>query len=50
MQKILAHLHPGEVMLLHPTSRTNAAIMDDLITAIENEGYRIAPLHELWDA
>ncbi len=48
LEKIMAHLHNGEVMLLHPTSATNAAIMDRLLTAIEEAGYRIAPLSELW--
>ena len=48
LEKILAHLHNGEVMLLHPTSATNAAIMDELLTAIEKKGYRIACIEELW--
>ena len=48
-KKILDHLHNGEVMLLHPTSETNAKILDELLTAIENEGYRIAPLSELFE-
>lgn len=47
-KKILDHLHNGEIMLLHPTSATNAAILDEVLTAIEKEGYRIAPLDELW--
>ena len=47
-KKILDHLHPGEVMLLHPTSATNAAILDEVLTEIEAAGYRIAPLCELW--
>lgn len=47
-KKILDHLHNGEVMLLHPTSATNAAILDEVLTAIKSEGYRIAPLDELW--
>ena len=48
LQKILAHLHPGEVMLLHPTSATNAAILDRLLVEIKNEGYRIGSVEELW--
>ncbi len=47
-KKILDHLHNGEVMLLHPTSATNAAILDEVLTAIKTEGYRIASLDELW--
>ncbi|MBQ7355459.1 MAG: polysaccharide deacetylase family protein [Clostridia bacterium] len=49
LQKILSHTHNGEIMLLHPTSATNAAIMDRLLTALEEEGYRFGKLTELWD-
>ena len=47
LQKILNHTHPGMVILLHPTSSTNAAIMDELLTAWEKEGYRFGSLKEL---
>ena len=46
-EEILAHTHPGMVILLHPTSETNAKIMDDLLTAWENMGYRFGSLEEL---
>ncbi len=46
-EKILSNLHPGEVLLLHPTSATNAAILDDLLTAMEEQGYRFGTLDEL---
>jgi peptidoglycan-N-acetylmuramic acid deacetylase len=49
LQKILAHTHNGEIMLLHPTSATNAAIIDRLLTQLEQEGYRFGKLTELWD-
>ncbi|MBR6768852.1 MAG: polysaccharide deacetylase family protein [Clostridia bacterium] len=48
LDKILSHLHCGEVMLLHPTSATNAEIMDRLLTEIEKEGYRIGCIEELF--
>lgn len=48
LNKILSHLHSGEVMLLHPTSATNADIMDRLLTEIEKQGYRIASIEELF--
>lgn len=48
LEKILSHLHNGEILLLHPTSATNALILDRLLSAIEQQGYRIAPLEELW--
>ena len=35
-------------MLLHPTSATNAEIMDRLLTEIEKEGYRIGCIEELF--
>ncbi|MBQ8381571.1 MAG: polysaccharide deacetylase family protein [Clostridia bacterium] len=49
LKKILDHTHNGEIMLLHPTSATNAAIMDRLLTRLEEEGYRFGKLTELWD-
>lgn len=47
LEKILAHTHNGEIMLLHPTSATNAAIMDELLTRLEADGYRFGSLEEL---
>ena len=47
MEKILDNLHNGAVILLHPTSATNASIMKDLISEIKKEGYRFGTLHEL---
>ncbi len=49
MKKILDHIHNGEIMLLHPTSATNAAIMDCLLTKLKKDGYRFGSLTELWD-
>lgn len=39
-EKILSTAHNGEIMLLHPNSATNAAILDEVLTALEEEGYR----------
>ncbi len=47
MEKILAHIHNGEVMLLHPTSATNASILDELISKLKGMGYRFGTLDEL---
>ena len=44
---ILANAHSGEVMLLHPTSSTNAAVLGDVIRALKNEGYRFGTIEEL---
>ena len=47
VQRILAHTHPGMILLLHPTSSTNAAILDTLLTAWEKDGYRFGRLDEI---
>ena len=46
-QIILDNIHNGEVMLLHPTSSTNAAILKDVISALKEMGYRFGILDEL---
>jgi peptidoglycan-N-acetylmuramic acid deacetylase len=40
-EKIIPHLHPGAIILLHTTSTTNAAIMGELIDKIHAEEYVI---------
>ena len=45
--KILDNLHNGEVMLLHPTSATNATILVDILREIKARGYRFGTLDEL---
>ena len=46
-QKILSNLHAGEVMLLHPTSSTNAQLLGEVIDECIRQGYRFGTLHEL---
>ena len=46
-QKILENVHNGEVMLLHPTSATNAAVLGDVIRELKSQGYRFGTLDEL---
>lgn len=46
--KLLPRSHPGAVVLLHSTSKTNAAILDELLTKWEAEGYRFGTLEELF--
>lgn len=46
-QKILDNVHNGAVLLLHPTSATNAAILGDVIATLRAEGYRFGTLYEL---
>lgn len=47
IKNILDHTHNGMVLLLHPTSATNAAILDRLLCAWEEQGYRFGTLDEL---
>ncbi len=46
-EKVLEHTHNGEIILLHPTSATNAQILGDLIKAWKEQGYRFGSLEEL---
>ncbi len=46
-QKILDHVHNGAVLLLHPTSATNAAVLGDVIRELKTQGYRFGTLDEL---
>ena len=46
-EKLLGRIHPGAIVLLHSTSDTNAAILDELLTKWEEMGYQIRPLTEL---
>ena len=45
--KILENIHNGAVILLHPTSSTNADILSDVIKALKADGYRFGTLDEL---
>ena len=47
LNKLKDNLHNGEIMLLHPTSSTNAAILSDFIRYAKSEGFRFASLDEL---
>ena len=46
-EKVLNGTHNGEIILLHPTSATNAGILKDLITEWKSMGYRFGTLEEL---
>ncbi len=47
--KLLSRIHPGAIVLLHSTSATNAAILDDLLTKWEDSGYSFGKLSELYE-
>ena len=46
-KKIMDNVHNGEIMLLHPTSATNACILRDIICDLKSMGYRFGTLDEL---
>lgn len=45
--KLLPRIHPGAVVLLHSTSKTNSEILDELLTKWENAGYQFGTLNQL---
>ena len=47
MEKLLSTTHDGAVILLHPTSSTNAAILSDLIREWKSMGYTFGSLKDL---
>lgn len=46
-KKLLGRVHPGAVVLLHNTSKTNGEIMDELLTKWEEMGYSFRTLGEM---
>ena len=46
-EKLLKRIHPGAIVLLHSTSATNAAILDELLTKWEEMGYHFATLDDI---
>ena len=47
-QKLLPRTHNGAVVLLHSTSQTNAAILDELLTTWEQQGYTFETIDKLF--
>ena len=47
LNKLTSRIHPGAVVLLHNTSRTNGEILDELLTKWEEMGYTFEPLNSL---
>lgn len=45
--KLLSRTHPGAIVLLHSTSKTNAEILDELLSKWEGMGYQFGSLQEL---
>lgn len=46
-KKLLGRIHPGAIVLLHSTSSTNAAILDELLTKWEEMGYTFRSIDTL---
>lgn len=46
-EKLIGRIHPGAIVLLHSTSKTNGEIMDELLTKWEELGYTFRPLSDL---
>ena len=46
--KLLPRTHDGAVVLLHSTSKTNAEILDELLTRWKDMGYRFGTVEELF--
>ena len=49
-KKLLGRIHPGAIVLLHSTSKTNAEILDELLTKWEEMGYSFGTLSDLIDS
>lgn len=45
-RKLTGRIHPGAIVLLHSTSKTNGEIMDELLTKWEEMGYTFRPLSD----
>ena len=46
-EKLTTRIHPGAIVLLHNTSRTNGEILDELLTKWEEMGYSFGRLEEV---
>lgn len=45
-KKLVGRIHPGAIVLLHSTSRTNGEILDELLTRWEELGYTFRTLED----
>lgn len=46
-EKLLSRIHPGAIVLLHNTSKTNGEILDELLCKWEDMGYSFGTLGDL---
>ncbi len=47
LDKLTSRIHPGAIVLLHSTSKTNGEVLDEVLTKWEEMGYTFCPLQEL---
>ncbi|MBR1931039.1 MAG: polysaccharide deacetylase family protein [Lachnospiraceae bacterium] len=47
LEKLTTRIHPGAIVLLHNTSKTNGEILDELLSKWEEMGYRFGRLEEV---
>ena len=47
MNYLTTRIHPGAIILLHAVSKTNAEILDELLTTWEGMGYTFRTLDDL---
>ena len=48
MEKLTGRIHNGAVILLHSTSKTNAEVLDELLTYYEQQGYEFRSIDQLF--
>lgn len=46
-KKLIGRIHPGAIVLLHSTSKTNSEVLDELLTRWKEMGYTFASLDDL---
>lgn len=46
-KKLLARIHPGAIVLLHSTSKTNSEILDELLGKWKEMGYTFGSLEDI---
>ena len=50
LSKLTKRIHPGAVVLLHNTSKTNGEVLDELLSKWEEMGYHFLPLSALTES
>ncbi|WP_242144557.1 MULTISPECIES: polysaccharide deacetylase family protein [unclassified Bacillus cereus group] len=48
LQRVMRKIHPGAIVLMHPTSST-AEALDSMIRQMKNKGYKLGNISELMD-